>query len=65
MVGIAGNRPGQTLLIPAGITLRTEEDGTLVVVNTVNCAALPCKKKSDFRTDETGGTCDEDFHGVE
>ena len=63
VVGVALDLAGQACLVPSRISLRTEEDRSLVVVHPVNLAPLPGEKKSDFRTNEAGGSGDEDFHG--
>jgi hypothetical protein len=54
MMDVSGDRFGKALLIPPGVPLGTEKDGTLVVVDTVNFASLARKIKTDFRTDQAG-----------
>jgi len=63
VVGITLDLAGQTCLVPARVSLRTKKYSALVVVNAVNRATLPGEKKSYFRTNEAGGSGDEDFHG--
>jgi len=49
-------------LIPSGVSLRTEKDRTLVVVNAMDGVSLFGKVKGDFRADEPGGAGDKGFH---
>jgi hypothetical protein len=51
---------GQTLLVPAGVALRAEEDGALVVVDAVDGVAKRGEVDADFGADETRGTGDEE-----
>ncbi len=51
VMGKAGQRPPQPLLIPAGIALRAEEDLALVIVHTVNGKAATMEEDGDFRAD--------------
>ena len=45
---------GEALLIPSGVALRTKEDGTLVVVDSMNLVAeFVGEVKADLRADET------------
>jgi len=63
VVGVAGDGLGEAILIPAGVALRPKKHGALVVVQAVDAAALPGEEKADLRSDEAGGTGDEDiFH---
>ena len=57
--GVFGLEP---LLVPSGITLRTEKVGTHVVINAVDFPAESGEVVDDFRADEAGGTGDEEFH---
>jgi hypothetical protein len=51
---------GKALLVPAGVALRSEKDGALVVVDAVDLPAEPGEMDADFGADEAGGTGDED-----
>jgi len=62
VMGIPGDLTGKALLVPSRIALRAEEDSTLVVINTVDGAALTREEESDFRADEAGGASDDGFH---
>ena len=53
----------EPLLVPAGIALFPEENGALVVVDPVEGPAFFSEKDADFRTDEAGGSGDEEAHG--
>ena len=44
----------QPLLIPAGIALRTEEDGALVVVDAMNLVSQVMEISTDLRPDQAG-----------
>lgn len=54
---------GETLLIPAGISLGAEKDGALVVVHAVDLTPVLGEEEAYFGADEAGGTGDEGFHG--
>ncbi len=53
----------EALLVPAGVTLRPEEDRPLVVVHAVDGVAQGGEINADFRADEARGTGDEDGLG--
>ena len=58
------DQPGETLLVPACVALRSEKDGPLVVVEAVDFPAEAGKVEANFRADEAGGSGDEEFfHG--
>jgi hypothetical protein len=50
-------------LVPAGITLRSEEHGTLIIVHAVDFPAELGEMDADFGTNEAGGASDEEAHG--
>ena len=52
--------PGQSPLIPAGVPLGPEKYGTLVVIHTMDVPAQLGKMDANFRTDQAGGTGDEE-----
>ena len=52
---------GETLLVPARVPLRTEENGALVVVDPVDFPSEIGEVETNFRADEAGGTGDEEF----
>jgi hypothetical protein len=54
----AGDEFRQAGLVPAGVALSAKEDGALVVVYTVDGAALLVEMKADFRADQAGGSRD-------
>ena len=54
VVGEAGQRLPQPLLVPAGVALRAEEGLALVVVHPVNCKAAPMEEGGDFRANQAG-----------
>ena len=59
VVGEAGDLLGQARLVPAGVTLRTKEDGTLVVVDAMDRQArLLVEVHGDLRADQPRGTGD-------
>ena len=47
-----GDGPGQPLLVPAGVALRAEEDGALVVVDAVDLQARLMEIQRDLRADQ-------------
>ena len=55
VMGEAGQRPPQPLLVPAGIALRAEEGLALVIVHAVDGQAAPMEEDGDFRADQAGG----------
>jgi hypothetical protein len=60
MMDKARKVPGQPLLIPPGIALRTEKNGALVVVQPMNLITkFPRKIDADLRTDKSGRAGDE------
>ena len=52
---------GQALLVPAGVTLRSEENGALVVVEAVDFPTEVGEVETNLRADEAGGSSDEKF----
>src|ERR1700733_9097369 len=56
--GVGGHKPA---LIPPCITLRAEEIGPHVVVNSVHLPTAPAEIIYDLRADETRGTGDQQF----
>ena len=46
----------EPVLIPAGVTLRTEEDRALVVIDAMNRVALSGEINANFRANKTRGT---------
>ncbi len=55
---------GQTFLVPAGVALRPEENGALVVVEAVDFPTEAGEVQTNLRADEAGGSGDEEFfHG--
>ncbi len=56
---------GEPVLVPAGVPLRAEEDGALVVVDAVDLPTEGMKEGRDLRADQAGGAGDENLfrHG--
>src|SRR5687767_10615447 len=54
------DRRFKTTLIPTSVTWRPEENGALVVIDPVDDKPLLCKKCADLRSDQTGGSRDDD-----
>ena len=61
MMLISVNQASKSLLIPAGVTLRSEKDGSLIVVDTMNLPALRSKVETDLGPNESRRTGDEQF----
>jgi len=59
------DKPGQVrhqaFLVPAGITLRPEENLALIVVDPMNGKPVLCEIDADFGADQTGGTRNEEL----
>jgi hypothetical protein len=54
----------EALLVPPGVSLRSEEDGTLVIINSVDLVAeFIGEVVTNLGADEAGGTGDEEFFG--
>ena len=62
MMLISVNQASKSLLIPASVALRSEKDGSLIVVDAVDLLATGRKEGDDFRSDEAGGAGDEELH---
>ena len=62
MMNEAGKLGRKTLLVPPRVTLRTEEDGTLVVIDAVDLITeFIGEVLADLGTDEARGTGNEEF----
>ena len=61
VVLISLNQRSESLLIPAGVTLRSKEDGSLIVVDTMNLPALRREVETDLGPNESRRTGDEQF----
>lgn len=53
---------GKSSLIPSRISLWSEKDGPLIVVDTMDLPSESAEMDADFGADEAGGARDEEFH---
>jgi hypothetical protein len=54
MVAKSGDRPGQAVLVPARVSLRTEKDGALIVIDAMDREAPGTEKEAHFGANQPG-----------
>ena len=57
-----GKALSEAMLVPAGVSAWAKEVCSLVTVDPMDLIATGGKEGGDFRSDEAGGACDEEFH---
>ena len=58
-----GKSLSEAMLVPAGVSARAKEVGSLIVVDAVDLFATGGKEGNHFGSDQAGGAGDEELHG--